>query len=433
MKMNIYYHEYLSCLTETETVVKNRINPFVSSLSIVNFFFSFSMNLFNYTIFYLLTLSGIPIIYGGIGTTIGQIAILLITLPQGRFIDRGFSYFLMIAGGIIYSAALILIFLDSLIHAIIFFYIIAVLVAVILISQNTFKSSLSSFVGKSIKSSVLGSHYSRIIVMETAGGTVALFTVAFILDSIGISHLYLISGAVLVAAVISSFTFLFRKERENLVTEESRVKRPTFMESIRTLKNRKRFIGPVISTKVFMSVGIYAFSYYYIILGLKLGISSFLSLIFLALSYAVGILWGYFSGRFIDRHQDWGKLYVILMALFDLVMYALMFYALYAKIPDLYLGSALIGSIGPFVVPGALSYELKIVGRENRGMYGSIQRIMVAICFISIGIPLAYLVSYNYIYMWSVVVAAALISLISATLIPSRSVTEKMMEKSAGT
>ncbi len=430
METNIYYYEYLSCLTELESIERNRINPFVSSLSVVNFFFSFSMNLFNYTIFYLLILSGIPIIYGGIGTTIGQVAILVITLPQGRFIDRGFSYFLMIAGGIIYSTALILIFFDTLLHAIIFFYVIALLVAVILISQNTFKSALSSFVGKSIKSSVLGSHYSRIIVMETAGGTAALFIVAFILNSIGISHLYLISGAVLVATVISSFTFLFRKERENLVTEESLVKRPTFLESVKALKDRKRFLVPVISTKVFMSVGIYAFSYYYIILALKIGVSSFLSILFLALSYAVGILWGYFSGKFIDRHQEWGKLYIILMSLFDFVMYLLMFYALYAGIPDLYLGSALIGSIGPFVVPGALSYELKVVGKENRGMYGSIQRIMVAICFISIGIPLAYLVSYNYLYMWSVVVIASLMSLISAILIPSRSVTAKIIESS---
>ncbi|WP_393970789.1 MFS transporter [Oxyplasma meridianum] len=419
-------------MTELESSQINRINPFVSSLSVVNFFFSFSMNLFNYTIFYLLYQLKIPIIYGGIGTTIGQIAILIITLPQGRFIDKGFSYFLMMVGGIIYSTALILIFFDSLIRAIIFFYIMAVLVAVILISQNTFKSALSSFVGKSIKSSVIGSHYSRIIVMETAGGTVALFTIAFILDSIGISHLYLISGAVLVAAVVSSFTFLFRRERENLVTEESLVKRPTFIGSIRALKNRKKFIVPVISTKVFMSVGIYAFSYYYIILGLKLGISSFLSLIFLALSYTVGIIWGYISGKFIDRHKGWGKLYVILMALFDLVMYALMFYALYARIPDLYLGSALIGSIGPFVVPGALSYELKVVGKENRGMYGSIQRITVAIAFILIGVPLAYLVSFNYIYMWSVVVAAAIISFISAILIPSKTVTDEIMKSSSG-
>lgn len=418
-------------MTELESMDKNRINPFVSSLSVVNFFFSFSMNLFNYTIFYLLILSGIPIIYGGIGTTIGQIAILIITIPQGRFIDKGFSYFLMIVGGIIYSTALILIFFDTLLHAIIFFYIIALLVAIVLTSQNTFKSSLSSFVGKSIKSSVLGSHYSRIILMETAGGTAALFIVAFILYSVGISHLYLISGAVLVAAVISSFTFLFRKERENLVTEESMVKRPKFLGSLRALKDRKNFLIPVISTKVFMSVGIYAFSYYYIILGLKIGISSFLSLIFLALSYAVGILWGYFSGKFLDRHQEWGKVYIVLMSLFDFVMYLLMFYALFAKIPDLYLGSALIGSIGPFVVPGAMSYELKVVGRENRGMYGSIQRIMVSICFISIGVPLAFLVSYNYIYMWLVVVIAALLSLISATFIPSGTKTSKIIESSS--
>jgi len=119
-------------LTELESMDKNRINPFVSSLSVVNFFFSFSMNLFNYTIFYLLILSGIPIIYGGIGTTIGQIAILVITIPQGRFIDKGFSYFMMIVGGIIYSIALILIFFDTLLHAIIFFYIIALLVAIVL-------------------------------------------------------------------------------------------------------------------------------------------------------------------------------------------------------------------------------------------------------------------------------------------------------------
>lgn len=409
----------------SETSSRVEINPFVSNLSMINFLFAFSMNIFNYTILYLLSVINVPIVYGGIGISIGQALIIFVVVPQGRLIDKGKSYFLMIAGSSIYAITFMVLFLESFYSSVLIFYLTSAIIAVMIISQNMYKSSLSSFIGKAIKSSLMGKNYSRILWMETAGGTVAFFLLAITVKVFDIDYVYFFSGFFLLLVVISSFFFLFKEERTHLITEESKVKRPTFMESIRSLSDKRRFLIPIFMTKIFMSIGIFGYSYFYIILGEQIGINGQETLLFLGLSFAVGVLWGIYSERFVDRHPGRGKSYIIIMAFIDLLTYILILYAVMTGNILLFLFSSFIGSPGPLVVAGALSYELKVVGKENRGMFGGIQRTLVAIPAILMGAPLTYLFHVNYLWMWLVIVFSSLISFISSLLIPSREYLKK--------
>lgn len=402
------------------------INPFVTSLSVVNFMFAFTMNLFSFTIFSLLQSVGIPIIYGGLGISVGQALIFLVVIPQGRLIDRGKSYFLMIAGSILYAVALILIFFDVLAKQLIFYYLVAALVSLIIIAQNMYKASLSSFVGKAVKSTLIGKNYSRIIMMETAGGTASFFIILFGINFVRIQDIYLYSGISLFLFVIATFTFLFREHRQDLVTEESKVRRPTLIESMKALAYKRRFLTPIFLTKIFMSIGTLAYSYFFIVLGEKIGIPERFSLIFLGVSYAIAVPFGLYSERFVDKHRGMGKGYIVLMAFTDLVIYVLMLIALIYGNKTVFLLSALIGAPGPLVVSGALSYELKVVGKESRGMFGALQRTLVAIPAIVVAVPLTILFKYNFTFMWLIIVVTAFIALISSILIPSK---EYLVEK----
>lgn len=396
------------------------INPFVTSLSVVNFIFAFTMILFNFTIIPLLKSVGIPILYGGLGLSVGQALIFFVVIPQGRLIDRGKSYFLMISGSVLYAIILILISLDVMGKQYIFYAAIAALISLIIIAQNMYKASLSSFVGKAVKSALIGKNYSRIIMMETAGGTASFFIILFGLSFVRIQDIYFYSGLALFLFVVASFTFLFREHRNELVTEESKVKRPSFMESVRGLAYKKRFLSPIYLTKIFMSIGTLAYSYFYIALGEAIGISERYSLLFLGASYAIAVLFGKYSEKFVDRHKGIGKGYIVLMTLIDLVTYAIMLFALINRNEMVYLLSVFLGVPGPLVVAGALSYELKVVGKENRGMFGAIQRTLVAIPAIVLSAPLTALFSYNFIIMWTIIVFTAIVAFIASTFIPSK-------------
>ncbi|MCL5783396.1 MAG: MFS transporter, partial [Candidatus Thermoplasmatota archaeon] len=220
-----------------------KINPFVSSLSVLSFLFALTMNIFGYTIFYFLETNHIPIIYGGIGTTVGQIVLLFIVIPQGRLIDKGKSYTLMIAGALIYSVSIILFFVDTNFVLPMAALLATSLIAIMSYELNTFKSSLSAFIGKAVKSNVIGKHYSRIVMMETAGGTVAMFAVAATILFSDIGMIYLIPGIILFTATILSLFFLFPEQRKHIRNEENKTHRPGFIESVRTFRDRKRFIA----------------------------------------------------------------------------------------------------------------------------------------------------------------------------------------------
>ena len=397
-----------------------KISPFVSSLSVLSFLFALTMNVFGYTIFYFLETNHIPIIYGGIGTTVGQIVLLFIVIPQGRLIDKGKSYTLMIAGALIYSVSIILFFVDTNFVLPMAALLATSLIAIVLVTQNTFKSSLSAFIGKAVKSNVIGKHYSRIVMMETAGGTVAMFAVAATILFSDIGMIYLIPGIILFTATILSLFFLFPEQRKHIRNEENKTHRPGFIESVRTFRDRKRFIAPLLFTKIFMSIGVYGVSYFFIISGQRIGIEPIYSILLLGVGFAASVPFGIYSERFVDRKPDIGKSYVVAISFLDVFLYLFLVIAFFMHIPYLFYLSMGFSIPGPLLVAGAMSYELKIIGKEHRGMFAAIQRTLVGITFIILGIPFAFLFSVDFTLIWIFVLAGSVGSLVSAILLPSR-------------
>ncbi len=397
----------------------DKVGGFITGLSSVNFVFAFAMNLFNFTILYLLKNSGIPVLYGGLGISVGQAILLFAVIPLGRSIDKGKSYVLMGIGSMAYSAFLILISLIS--HSNATFALLSAtgLVAMAIIFQNVFKSSLSSFVAKAVKEKIMGQSYSRIIWMETAGGTLSFFLVYFARSYFPLGLVYLLIGLILLAVSVSSFTFLARENRNALKLEEKRVARPTFSESLTSLRKRGRFTVFLLLTKVMMSIGVLGFSYFYLIIGGRIGVGISYSLVSLGVASAIGIAWGIWSERFVSRHPAWGKIYIVIMALLDVAAYIMILLSIENGSMLLFLAAPIIGSPGPFLIPGALSYEVRVVGKENRGFFSGIQRTLTGIPAIVLGAPLTYLFTVNPIYMWSLIVASSLATLGFSLMIPS--------------
>lgn len=407
-------------MTDLEDGSPNRLDSFITGLSTLNFVFAFAMNLFNYTILVLLEDSGLSVVYGGLGISISQAILLFLVIPMGRAVDRGRSYALMTAGSILYGAVLVSIYFSvSSVTAISVSLVIA-LVALVILFQNMFKSSLSSFVAKAVRRKIMGKSYSRIIWMETAGGTVSFFIVEFAHPYLSLATMYLIVGLVILAVSAASYTFLAKENRATLKAAVKKVDRPTFMESLKSLKSRGRFTAALLLTKVLMSVGILGFSYFYIIIGQGLGVRTTISLLFLGIASAIGILWGIFAEKFVVKHPEWGKSYIVLMALLDIVSYTLVMVAMENGSTYLYLAAPLIGSPGPFLIPGAMAYEVRVIGKENRGMFAGIQRTLTGIPAIVLGAPLAYVFTVNPVYMWIVILASSVGTLLASLAIPSR-------------
>jgi MFS family permease len=397
---------------------RGSINPFVSTLSVMNFFFAMAMNIFGYTVFYLLQSYQIPIIFGGIGTTIGQVVLLAILIPQGRAIDRGSSYRLMIVGSLIYSSGMILLslrFFPGLLQA---YVVSSVVIGAVLVTQNTYKSSLGSFIGKASKLSILGKHYSRIIMMETAGGTVAMFVVAAMREFSHLYVVYLVSGVILLTVTILTFFVLYPRSRKLALESEATTRRPTFRESLVLFRDKRRFVVPVLLTKIFMSVGVYGVSYFFILSGEKIGVIPEYSIILLGIGFAISIPSGVYSGKYVDRHPSTGKAYIVLLGLFDIFFYGAILASIYLRNPYIFYGSISFNAFGPLFVSGAMSYEVKVIGKENRGMFSALQRTLVGFTFILLGIPFAYLYSFDYRAIWIVVTVTAILSVISAAFIP---------------
>lgn len=398
---------------------QNKVGGFVTGLSSVNFIFAFAMNIFNFTILYLLKNSGISVIYGGLGISIGQAVLLFAVIPLGRSIDKGRSYILMAIGSIAYSSVIILISLVSYSSVNVVIATVTALVALVVIFQNVFKSSLSSFIAKAVKGEAMSQSYSRIIWMETAGGTISFFLVYFAQPYFPLRILYSLTGLILLATSLLAFTLYAKDNRKALKFEESKVKRPSFMESVRTIRKRGRFTYLLLLSKVFMSIGVLGFSYFYIIIGARIGINVSYALLSLGAASAIGIGWGVWSERFVARHQSWGKIYIVLMAALDVVSYTLIFVSLYNHSMIMFLAAPLIGSPGPFLIPGALSYEVKVVGKENRGLFSGIQRTLTGIPAIILGAPLTFLFTIEPVYMWSVIIVSSIATLGFSLLIPS--------------
>ena len=136
------------------------INPFVSNLSILNIFFSLSLTVFSFGIVIYLENNAISVLYAGVGLTIGQIILLGTSILQGRAIDKGYSFQLMVTGSILYGAVLFLIYFTVSIGYIPSLLIIA-LIPLMLVFEGVFRSSLNAFIAKAAAARVLGKNYSK--------------------------------------------------------------------------------------------------------------------------------------------------------------------------------------------------------------------------------------------------------------------------------
>lgn len=407
-------------LTEGEHVDSRRVDSFITSLSSINFVFAFAMNLFNFTVLVLLKTSGLSIVYGGIGISAGQAFLLLAVIPFGRAIDKGKSYLLLAVGSTFYGLVLVGLFFGTLGTGYAAAIAVTSLIALTLVFQNLFKSSLSSFVAKSVRTKIMGRSYSRLIWMETAGGTLSFFLVYFSGVFISMREIYLFTGVVLFVVSVTSFLFTSRSSREALKLRLEKTTRPSFSGSLRALRRRGTFVVALLSSKVFMSVGILGFSYFYLVIGEGIGAGIYLPLLALGSASAVGVLWGIYSERFVIRRPEWGKAYIVIMALLDVVSYLLILASIENHSLALFLAAPIIGSPGPFLIPGAMAYEVKVVGKENRGMFSGIQRTLTGIPAIALGAPLTYLFTVSPFLMWSIISGSAVATLVSSLLIPSR-------------
>lgn len=403
-----------------------QVEGFLTGLSSVNFVFAFAMNMFNFTVLVLLRNAGMPILYGGIGISIGQFVLIFAVIPLGRLIDRGKAYMLMSVGSVAYALALIALYITT--SGTSYYLLVSVTAAIagVLIFQNMFKSSLSSFIAKAVKAKLMGKSYSRIFWMESAGGTASFFLILFGYSDSTLRAVYLLTGIILLVTSLASFLVIATESRESLRLRANRLRRPSFRESVSTLRQRGRFTMALLASKVFVSIGFLGFSYFYLLIARIAGTSLYLALISLGASSALGILWGMYAERFIGRHPQWGKIYIVLIAVLDLVSYLLIFVAMQDQNSILYLAAPIIGSPGPFLIPGALSYEVRVVGRENRGVFSGIQRTLTGIPAILLGAPLTYVFTIDPTGMWAIILAASAGTVATSLLIPSGRELEKI-------
>ena len=402
-----------------------KINPFVTGLSIVNMFFSLLMTLFGYTLFYLLEANGVSIYWGALGLSLGQILLIVILVPQGRAIDRGHSYGLMLGGSLVYGVSIGIFFFIKSFQYFDLIFLVPVVIMFASTTQNTFRSAMNSFIGKAVKAALMGQNYARIITMEMVGGSVAMFLSALFLTMDTLRFVYGIFSVFLIVSSLLIFTMLFRKSRTVLVSVEKKQKRPGFFESLRTLSARKRFVIPLYLGKIMMAIGYYGFSYYFILTGLRIGISSFVSIILLGLVFAASVPFGKLAETLLNKFQNAGKSYVVMLSIIDVSSYTLLFLSVLLRNPLFYYLSVAVMIPGPLPTAGALGYEVRMIGSENRGIYGSVQRILVAVSFIVISIPLAALYYFSVDYLWLLLLATSVSGLIFGISLPSSVVAVK--------
>lgn len=401
------------------TQTDGKINPFISNLSSLNLLFSLTMTVFSFTLIIFLQESRINVIYGGIGLSLGEIIMIFTLIPQGRLIDKGHSFSLMVVGSLLYGLLVILLFFIVTMR-IYYSVLIPASVAVIIVSNGMFRSSLNSFIGKAISFKIIGKNYARIITMETVGTAIgfAIFSFGAFYSILGL--LYLGSGIILSVMAILIFLVLQAKQREFMKSEEGKTPRPGFSESFARLRGKMDFIAPLVSSKVFMNIGVIAYTFFYIPTGLSIGVPVLYSSIFLLSSYILGIVWGKIGEKFIDSHRYFGRKFVTLAMSIDIVTFGLILVSVYLHNIYTFAAAALFASPGTLLVSGSLSYEASVIGREDRGMFSSIQRLSVGIVAIFMTIVLTYLYEYYFHILWLVVVASSCMSVILSFAIPAK-------------
>ena len=189
------------------------INPFVSNLSILNIFFSLSLTVFSFGIVIYLENNAISVLYAGVGLTLGQIILLGTSILQGRAIDKGYSFQLMVTGSILYGALLFLIYFTVSIGYIPSLLIIA-FIPLMLVFEGVFRSSLNAFIAKAAAARALGKNYSRILTSEAIGSALAYVVMVYGAFSLSLSLVFVSSSILLVFIALLSFFFLRSRERD---------------------------------------------------------------------------------------------------------------------------------------------------------------------------------------------------------------------------
>lgn len=396
-----------------------KVNPFVVNLSILNVVFSFALTIFSFTIILYLKQYGENVLYAGYGLSAGEAVMLLTLLPQGRLIDRGFSFSLMVVGSVVFGVSMIFLYY-VVTNSILTFLLIPVLITLLIVFQSTFRTSLNSFLAKAVSSKVLGQNYARILTMETIGTAAAFGIFAFASYYSYLNSVYILPGIFLVVLAILVFSVLSTGFRSELQKEESKNRRPGLAESFRGLASKKDFLAPLISSKVFMTIGVLGFTYFYIPTGLILGLSPLYTSMTLLATYILAAAFGRMGEKAIDRRQGLGKTFITAAMAVDIVTFGLIFFSLEYHVTYTFILAALISSPGTLLVSGAMSYEATVIGRENRGMFGAVQRAIVGAVSIGITLLLTYLYINDTLLLWEFVFASSLMAFGLAMLIPSR-------------
>ncbi|GGM78523.1 hypothetical protein GCM10007108_15890 [Thermogymnomonas acidicola] len=383
------------------------------------------MTIFSFSLYPLLSYFGIPIEYAALGLSIGQFAVIFTAMLTGRLIDAGHSYRLLTIGSFFYPAVFFAITLSAW-RGLIPLVVVPVGCFLIVIAQNVFRASLNSFIAKVARNSNVGANYSRVYTLEVVGGIVAFALIIFLSSGRDLVLSFMATSAVMFASPLIAFT-AFRSGHRAFVEESKGFTRTRFSENLRNLRRRSGFVAPSLTAKAIMSVTLYGFSYFYVLQAERMDIPLRLSVLFLLLSYVLGIPWARLGERFIDSHPGFGKMYVVLMALSDVFSYSLIYLAVEHGMVWLYLSSVLIGSVGPFVVSGALAYEAKAIGKENRGTYASIQKLVVGTTGLVTTLPLALVFQRSPQELWLIVAVLSVVAFLVTLAVPGpRALKERM-------
>jgi MFS family permease len=399
----------------TEGVQK--INPFVSGLSALNSIFSLSTTVFSFAIIIYLEGANLPVYLAGIGLTAGQALLIGISIFQGRAIDKGHSFTLMITGGFLYGISLTLMYLDISKHLLIV-ALIPVFIAIMIISEGFFRASLNSFIAKASAANILGKNYARILTGETIGSSISYVVLILGAVSYDISIVFLGSGLLLISMSFLAFFVLYSRERKAMKSAADEVRRTGFFEGLRTLREKRKYVVPLISSKALMTVGVIGFSLFYVPSGMILGIPVEYSFGILLLTYIIASVLGRFSEKFIDRKSNFGRKFISITMLLDVITYGLILLAIFLKNEYLFLGSALFSSPGIISITGAMSYEVSVIGRENRGIFGGVQRQIVGVAAALVSWPLTLFYSLGFEYLWEIVWASSIMSFVITFSIP---------------
>ena len=84
----------------------------------------------------------------------------------------------------------------------------------------------------------------------------------------------------------------------------------------------------------------------------------------------------------------------------------------------LFLASAFAQAPGTLFIAGILAYEVKVIGRENRGMFSGIQRQVVGLLAAGGAFPLTYLYTLNPLYLWVMMLITSITALGFAIALP---------------